>query len=253
MMNEYRRPHHIGKVILGLTVVAFGVIFLLGNLRVIESRHYLQYWPVLLIAFGLAKLVAPRGHGGRMFGFIVGTIGVLLLLQHLGKITWSIWSLWPLLLVLIGLSIIWGGFGRHPRRMRFERRYMGTGPFGGDAGAGPARQVDPDSVLQISSVFGGNERLVTSQDFRGGTISTIMGGCDIDFRQASMTVEEATIDVSIVFGGVQLRIPEDWKVVTRLSTFMGGVDDRSRKPVGDGKKTLVITGSLVFGGFEIRN
>ena len=248
-MNEYRAGHNVGKLILGLTVLAFGVIFLLGNLNLIESHHYLRYWPVILIAYGLAKLLSPRRSGGKMFGFIVGSVGVLLLLQEFGKITWSIWDLWPLLLVLLGLSIIWGVFGRHSPRVRFHGRHRYAASFGD----GTDRQVDPDSTLDVSSVFGGNERLVTSQDFRGGTISTIMGGCDIDFRQASITGGEAVLDISVVFGGIEIRVPEDWKIVLRLNAFLGGVEDRTRKPIGDGAKTLVLTGSVVFGGLEVRN
>jgi predicted membrane protein len=80
-----------------------------------------------------------------------------------------------------------------------------------------------------------------------------MGGCEIDFREASIDQGEAMLDVSVVFGGVEIRVPEDWKIVVRLGAFLGGVEDRTRKPIGEGGKTLVLTGNVVFGGVEIRN
>lgn len=249
-MNEVRRSHDAGKLVLGLTIVAFGVIFLLGNLHMIESESYLRYWPVILIAFGLAKLLAPRDSGGRMFGLIIGGVGVLLLLREFGKISWSVWDFWPVLLVLLGLSIIWGAFGRRShwsgRCGRSRVSYTIDGGHG-------TRQIDPDSTLDVNAIFGGSDRVVTSQDFRGGSISTIMGGCDIDFREASIAGGEAVLDVSVVFGGVEMRVPEDWKVVVRLNAILGGVDDKTRKPAGDGNKTLILSGNVIFGGLEVRN
>jgi predicted membrane protein len=250
-MSEAPRSHNLGRLIFGLSVVAFGVLFLLSNLNMIESSNYLRYWPVVLVAFGLAKLLQPRESGGRMFGFILGSVGVFLLLKEFGKIHFDLWDFWPAILVLMGLSIIWGALG-HGRRRRscFRGRRGVSVTINGQEN--PPR-VDPDSTMDVNSVFGGNERVVTSQDFRGGTISTIMGGCEVDFRQASISGGEAVLDISVVFGGVELRIPEDWKVVLRTSAVIGGVDDKTRKPVGEASKTLVITGNVIFGGLEVRN
>jgi len=249
-MNELRTSHSVGKLILGIAVVALGLIFTLSNLNLIDSDRYLRFWPVVLIAFGLEKLLQPRASSGRMFGFILAAVGVLLLLRNLAMITWNIWDLWPLILVLIGFSIVWGALGRRSGRERFRCRPDVSVSFDDDA---KRRQVDPESTLNISAVFGGDERVVTSQGFRGGTVSTIMGGCDIDLRQASIAQGEAILDVSVVFGGVEIRVPEDWKVVLRVNSILGGVEEKTRKPIGDAAKTLVITGSVIFGGVEIRN
>ncbi len=249
-MSETPRSHNLGSLIFGLCVVAFGVLFLLSNLNMIESSNYLRYWPVALVAFGLGKLLQPRESGGRMFGFILGLVGVFLLLKEFGKIHFSLWDFWPVLLVLMGLSIIWGAMGRGRRRACFRGRRGVRVTINGQENS---PRIDPDATIDVNSVFGGNERAVTSQDFRGGTISTIMGGCEVDFRQASISGGEAVLDISVVFGGVELRIPEDWKVVLRTSAVIGGVDDKTRKPVGEASKTLVITGSVIFGGLEVRN
>ena len=250
-MEETHRSHNLGKLIFGLSVLAFGVLFLLSNLNMIESSDYLRYWPVILIAFGLSKLLQPRESGGRMFGFILTLAGVLLLLEELGKIRFTLWDFWPVVLVLLGLSIIWGAFGRRSRRHRSWRaRHRVSFTVNGEQAP---KQVDPDATLDVNNILGGSERVVTSQDFRGGSISTIMGGCEIDFREASISGGEATLDVSVVFGGVEIRVPEDWKVVLQANAILGGVDDKTRKPVTEGSKSLIITGNVIFGGLEIRN
>jgi predicted RND superfamily exporter protein len=58
------------QLILGLAIVAVGVLFTLDNLGWIESRGYWSYWPVLLIILGLAKACQSKNReqseaGGR--------------------------------------------------------------------------------------------------------------------------------------------------------------------------------------------
>ena len=56
-----------GSVIGGLIIMAIGMIFLLDNFNVLESRAFARWWPILLIIVGVSKLVfrrpLPRGPG----------------------------------------------------------------------------------------------------------------------------------------------------------------------------------------------
>ena len=78
-----------------------------------------------------------------------------------------------------------------------------------------------------------------------------MGGVSIDLRDASMEADEATINVSAVMGGVDIRVPRSWTVVNRVSAILGGVDDHTR-PV-DANKRLIVEGSVLMGGLDIKN
>jgi predicted membrane protein len=254
-MSEVKRSSDVGRIVFGLGVVALGVIFTLGNLEVIDAGEYWQYWPALLIVFGLGKLLERRS-GGKMFGFVVAVVGTLLLLERLGKIAWDVWDLWPLLLVVLGISILWGGFckvhvGRRaaPEQV-FEASLGGSGR--GSAGPGPSSsQTDTESTINVSTTFGGISRVVTSQDFRGGSISTIMGGCDIDLRGAAIAGPQAVLHISAVFGGVELRVPDSWKVTSEINPVLGGVEVKTPHTHGQGAKTLLLTGSVVLGGVEV--
>jgi predicted membrane protein len=55
-----------------------------------------------------------------------------------------------------------------------------------------------------------------------------MGGIDIDLRDATMERREAVLDVSSVMGGVKIRVPQDWTVVSRVNTIMGGYKDETQ-------------------------
>jgi predicted membrane protein len=234
-----------GRIVFGLIVLALGVIFTLDSLEVIESGNVLRFWPVILIAVGLGKIFQPREVGGKFFGLILAIVGTLLLLRTFEVIPWSVWDFWPLILVLLGLSILTEGFGRR-RYKPFMRVHVGT------TGEGE-RTIDEESVLNVSNVMSGSERVVTSQDFQGGKISTTLGGVEVDLRQATMKGDEAVISVNILLGGVGIRVPETWRVVLHANAALGGISDTSRKPGDESAKRLVVRGSVTLGGLEIRN
>ena len=73
----------------------------------------------------------------------------------------------------------------------------------------------------------------------------------IDLRDAS-TKGDATIEVFTTMGGVEMRVPEDWLVIIEGFPFMGGFEDKTRHPK-DSAKRLIIKGTVIMGGVEIKN
>ena len=63
------------QIILGLLIVAFGVILTLDNLDYVEAGDILRYWPLLLVAFGLARMLGSDCTSGRASGGIMVVIG----------------------------------------------------------------------------------------------------------------------------------------------------------------------------------
>ena len=47
-------------------------------------------------------------------------------------------------------------------------------------------------------------------DFRGGHVSAMFGGVEVDLRRAGMRGDSAVIDVTVMFGGVEFKIPPNW-------------------------------------------
>jgi len=75
-----------GRFVIGLAVLALGVLWTLDNLDLVDASRYMQYWPAILIAVGLAKLVTGRSGSERMSGVIWSFIGGWLLLHSLGYV-----------------------------------------------------------------------------------------------------------------------------------------------------------------------
>jgi len=236
-MSTHGLSRSTPQLVLGVLVILFGLIFLMDNLELLDAREYLRYWPVLLIVFGLVKFFQPAGSHGRGWGLALTILGVFFLLRKLDIIWLTFHDLWPLVLVFVGGSIIWGSVVR-TRHARFvENGGVTTG----------------ESTINGMAVLGGFSRSNTSQDFRGGDLTAIMGGCEIDLRQASIKGEEAVLNIFALWGGVEVKVPEDWNVVLKGTPILGGFADNTKPRKDPSTKRLVVTGTAIMGGAEIRN
>ena len=114
-MDNPRQPNVVG-ITVGLIIIALGVTMLLDRMGIIAVFGTHVFWPLLIICFGLLKLLKERTDGRREGGWWV-FIGVWLLLNDMGVLRYR--SSWPLFLVAIGVSIVWNAVsarGRHVQR-----------------------------------------------------------------------------------------------------------------------------------------
>jgi len=105
--NACGGPNAAGGMIIGLVVIAVGVLFLLRNAGVVYFDDIWQYWPVILIMVGVSKLANTHSASSVTSGLIIGGIGTIFLLKNLGYIYGNIWEyFWPGILIAVGLSIL---------------------------------------------------------------------------------------------------------------------------------------------------
>jgi predicted membrane protein len=223
-------------------LLVVGIVFLLTNLGVIYPEDVHTYWPVILVAFGVAHAVLARDAGRRLFGGIVAVAGMVLLARNLGYIHGDIWGLlWPVFVIFLGVSFLLRAIkGGHP---------PGASPLGFP----PVPSGGPN-VLNEYTVFGGVRRRIDSQEFEGGEVSAIFGGVEIDLRGAATKKDEVILELNAIFGGVELRVPDTWDVTVRGAGIFGGYEDKTmprRDPASGKRPLLVITGSAIFGGVTV--
>jgi predicted membrane protein len=212
------------RLILGLTIMTAGLLLALDNLGLVDSGLFFRYWPLAFVVLGVVKLSSPRGqrHGGL---FLV-ILGAFLLAFTTGHLNFQ--RLWAGLLVFVGGSIAWRALRPRPPRS--------------DAGDG----------VDMMALLGGSKSVNSSPDFQGGQAVAVMGGCEVDLRRATIAQEEAVMDVFAFWGGVVLQVPEDWQVVNRINAFLGGIDDKTHSVPG-AKQRLVLTGTVIMGGAEVKH
>ena len=54
-----------GRLVAGALLILFGVLFTLDNMGVLDAGDVLTWWPVILIALGLFKVLRPAHEGER--------------------------------------------------------------------------------------------------------------------------------------------------------------------------------------------
>jgi predicted membrane protein len=239
----------------GFIILAIGVALLLDHMGILPFDQVYRFWPLLLVLAGVMNLL---NQSGRVFGFLLLVAGILLELNKFGLIRLSFADIWPLTIIAVGVLLIWGSLetrGVIRRKSKMDWTVPGA--------AETFRQrimeaaTETDSTINAVAIFGGCERRYTGQHFQGGKATSIFGGIEIDFRDADID-DEAVLEISCVFGGVELRVPETWHVHSRSLPVFGGFEDKTRQtkvdpPADTKRKTLVVTGLVLFGGVEIRN
>lgn len=229
-----QRPRLTAQVLVGFMIIVVGVLFTLDNLGLIEARDYVRFWPAGLVLVGLVKLwQASRDGHGWFAGLFFLVLGVWMLAARIVYFTVELRELVPLSLVFLGGYMVWRGFGG-------RRRASGA--------------ADGQARFSAIAIMGGVARRSSTPAFEGADLTAVMGGTEIDLRQASIAQgTEATIDVFAFWGGIDIQVPEDWTVVTRVMPLMGGVEDKTRVMPGAYEKRLIVRGVVIMGGAAIKN
>jgi hypothetical protein len=222
----------LGRLLVGLTIVTLGVLFLLDGADVLDADRAIDHWwPALIVAAGILTLAERPPSVFR--GTLLTGAGVVLLLFTTDVLEQQAWDyVWPALLIVAGLLIVGRWQGR-------------TIP----AAAGE------ENVVRSTAVFGGPKLVSTAQRFRGAWLTAIFGGITLDLRDARPAPEGASINATAVFGGVDVLVPKGWRISVRSTPIFGGLDDKTdhSTPPADDAPTLHVDAVLVFGGMDIKH
>lgn len=217
------------RLIIGFGILVLGLLWTLDNLNILDSEPITRWWPAVLIVIGVAQLLDRRTlRGGPIVLIIVGTV---LVLRRAHLIHADVGDLVPLFIALFGAKLIWEALTRG--------RSAGT-------------SVDDESVIHAFAMMSGVRRQSTTLDFRGGDANAIMGGVDIDLRNAQIaTGDRVIVDVFAFWGGVEIKVPPHWRIDGQVMPLMGSFEDKT-SPVGEGPR-LVVRGTVIMGSVEVKN
>jgi predicted membrane protein len=221
------------QVVLGLAIVAFGLLLTADNLDYLEAGRVIAYWPLILVAFGFAKLFQSDTTSGRLFGVVLIAVGGWMTADELWGVPLNLEQWWPVALVVLGVLIISRGFRGEPISDLTNTL------------------SSSDTAVSEFAFWSGKVRRNASASFRRADITAIMGGVELDLRAAGTGGQEAVIDVFVWWGGVEITVPPDWVVSNQVVAIMAGADDSS-SGTQDARHRLVVRGFVVMGGIEIK-
>jgi hypothetical protein len=227
-----RRVADYSRLLLGLVVIAFGVVFLLDSAGVLDADRTIdRWWPLLLVAAGVLTLAERPPSPVR--GMLLTGAGVVLLLFSTDVVEGDAGSyLWPVLLVLVGITVV--------------ARWSGRIPFG--------ERATEDDVIRSTVVFGGAKLAATSQSFSGAAMTAVFGGATLDLRGARPVAGGAAIDATTAFGGIDILVPHGWQISVRGMPIFGGIEDKTdHAEASADAPVLHVDAVSVFGGVDIKH
>lgn len=80
----------------------------------------------------------------------------------------------------------------------------------------------------------------------------IMGGVELDLREASFSEPEVTVCAYTLMGGIQITVPDDIEVDVSGFACMGGFDHHASGPGVPGAPRVRVIGCAVMGGVEVK-
>lgn len=235
-----RREHrHLqsNRAIIGVVLVIVGAFLIMRNTGIFPGfiDHVIFSWPMLLVTIGL--VITLGSSDNKTGGIIVMAVGAFFLIPHIFRETFNFNMFWPSVFIIIGLIFI------------FTKRKGGWHGISSVSQAG-------DDFIDIINIFSGGERQIVTDNFKGGKITSIFGGSEIDLTQAKLAPGISELEIACIFGGTTIIVPTDWNIKVEVVPVLGGFGDERKLNLGravDTSRQLIIKGAVVFGGGEIKS
>jgi len=233
-----QRSHANARRSWGVILVLLAMVIFLRIFDILPYGiwHAIISWEMLLVAIGLLSLINNRS---VVPGIILIALGLYFGAMHYLDLPYYFKQIfWPSLILLVGVYLIVAP----PRYFRSIKRSSKVGE-------------ERDFIDEVS-VFGGGDRIVTSQNFKGGRLLSIFGGSKINLMNAKLADGPQIIDTLSVFGGSTLVVPAGWTVRVEVVAVFGGFNDKRERLhniVYDQHTMLVVKGLAIFGGGEVKS
>jgi predicted membrane protein len=237
--RPFRHDHHHlqnNRAIIGVILVLLGLFLVMRNTGIFPDfiDHIIFSWPMLLVTIGLVITIGSSG--GKTSGVIVMAVGAFFLIPHIFRETFDVNMFWPSIFIIIGVVFIFS------KRKGWNSVSTST-PVG-------------DDFIDYIHVFSGGERQIVSENFRGGRVTAVFGGSEIDLTKAKLSPGVSELEIACVFGGTTIIVPDDWNIKIDVVPVLGGFGDSRKLNPGrmiDTSRQLVIKGAVVFGGGEVKS
>jgi len=215
---------------IAIAIIVIGAIFLLQSLNIMHLGRFVgEWWPIILVVAGFLKM---RGDDRRN-GSILFIVGLILLSATLDFINWgSIFRLWPLVILYVGITMLLKSQGKPS--LSFS-----------------SISAKDDDFVNGTAIFGGVEREIHSQEFRGANLMALFGAVEMDLTKSKAIESGCVINVTALFGGIEIKVPENWNVIVTGTPIFGGVEDKSRGG-GEDAVNVTVNCTVAFAGLEIR-
>ncbi|MBS3946495.1 MAG: hypothetical protein KGZ42_13410 [Melioribacter sp.] len=228
----------------GIILIAIGILWIADNFLFFDFnlRELLFSWHTIFIIIGLVLLSNSRNSTIGIIFIVIGAFGMLNSFAPF-NLHFRFRDYWPILLIIIGFLIL-------SRKKNVPITVQTKEETKDQTGNQESYYGD---TIDESMVFNSCNRLITSENFKGGRISAVFGSVKLNLYNAKLAAGENYLDLTCVFGGCEIIVPKNWKVIVNVTSVFGGFDDK-RYLTSDSnyiEGVLIIQGTVLFGGGEI--
>ncbi|MDR2954305.1 MAG: cell wall-active antibiotics response protein [Prevotella sp.] len=258
LLKRGRSYHDRGAIGFALFLVLFGVILLLFNLGIIprDYKPILISWQMLLIVIGLWSLIKRNITSGIILiligGFFIYPKLCHLFPEYLSCISIDIRTYWPILLVVVGVILIFKRTSSKNTNFHINERHEWTAA---DRDQTNGTNFSDTDYIDKNKMFGSSHQIVLSDNFKGGEGNIMFGELIIDLRKAKLADGINQLELNVMFGSIVLYVPDDWAIELKSSSIFGSFEDKRhhREMPQSNAPRLIVKGSAMFGGGEIKN
>jgi hypothetical protein len=115
---KHRSHSHLG---IGIFFVIVGVALLLGNFNILSVGPVWRFWPVIIIAIGLGRLMDAQVAREYQKACWMLFIGGWLFISEFHVFGLHYGNSWPILLIGVGIGMLWKSF--YPEHIRIVEEH----------------------------------------------------------------------------------------------------------------------------------
>jgi len=224
------------RLIIGLMIVVLGIIYLAGNLDIIDTRVPFRFVPpALFAALGIGILMSPstRPDGravDKRWAYVWLLVSAWLFAYQFHWVDIGFWDLvFPILLLFFGARLV--------------QRALASDDKPGDG----------SQQTRAFAFLSGAELRTFTQPIKESEVLAILSGVKLDLTSAQIEGDSATLQITAVMGGVEIYAPSDWNIVSDVLPILGAYADKRRPTATVPTKTLYISGIVLMGGIEVKS
>ncbi len=129
----------------------------------------------------------------------------------------------------------------------------GPAPVATASGGFPAERIGGTPGMSFAvAIMSGARRFGHWVVPRRFTCVALMGGIELDLREAQFSEREVTIQAFCLMGGVSITAPDDIDVDVSGIGFMGGFDHQASGPGLPGAPRVRVIGFAMMGGVDVK-
>lgn len=229
------------RILFGIAFLAVAVLLLGSVSGWWGDINFSGWWTVFIIIPGLAMMITTGIHFWNVFLVLLGAFLLARAqgwIDHVPREYFGIAAL-----VFVGLWLIFGSFSRRKYDDGCQNNAQGVN-------FATVHTVDGEDVIHHTAVFSEVHAANENKQLRGGKLTSVFGGVELDLRSAQI-VDGAVFEMVSVFGGIDVLAPPNCRVIVHGVPIFGGMDNRVTS-TDESLPRLLVRYSAVFGGIEIK-